>query len=353
MTLKYNTEITGCIHLHSTYSDGTESIPRISQYANEAGLDYLMFTDHMSLKPLIDGHEGWHGKTLVLIGYEINDADDNNHYLAFGLAEEVNRHLPAREYVKAVHDKGGFGIIAHPDEKRDLLVEHPPYPWTAWNSEHYDGIELWNGLSEWMEGLTHLNMLYRFLHPRKSLKNPVRETLNRWDVVNLKRRVVGTGGIDAHAHRHKIFGLIPVRIFHYKVQFKTIRTHILLDAPWQAGGDLELHKAAVYNSIKETRCFISNYRVGDAKGFRYFATVDDRIVEMGESMVHQGETELHIQLPERGVVKLIKNGQQVMQETGRQLTFKVLAPGIFRVEVIKNNNAWIFSNHIRFLSSAP
>ncbi|MCK5076706.1 MAG: histidinol-phosphatase [Calditrichia bacterium] len=348
MKLNFDTEIVGCIHIHSTYSDGTESIPQITQYAKEAGLDYLMFSDHRSLKAFKDGNQRWNDDTLVLIGYEINDADDNNHYLAFDLAEEVNRHLPAMSYVQEVHKKGGFGIIAHPDEKRDLLVEHPPFPWTAWESEHYTGIELWNGLSEWMEGLTHINMLYRFIHPRKCLKTPMPETLKRWDEVNKKRKVVGTGGIDAHAHRHKIFGIIPVRIFHYKVQFKTIRTHIMLDIPWKTGGEVEKYKNSIYNSIKETRCFFSNYRLGDAKGFRFWAEGSDKIIEMGETSSYDGEIKLNVHLPEKALVKLVKNGEYISEKTGQNVEFSEKSPGVFRVEVFKNKNAWIFSNHIRF-----
>ena len=38
----------------------------------------------------------------------------------------------------------------------------------------------------------------------------------------------GIGGLDAHAHPHTI-GPITIYIFRYKVLFKGIRTHILVD----------------------------------------------------------------------------------------------------------------------------
>ncbi len=348
MNLKYDTEAVGCIHMHSVYSDGTEPIEVIADYADELGLDYIMISDHMTLKPLEDGMERWFGSTLALIGYEINDADDNNHYLAFGLRSEVNRHLPAIEYVKQVKENGGLGIIAHPDEKRDLMIEHPPYPWTAWESNDFTGIEVWNGLSEWMEGLTHLNMLYRFLHPRKSLIAPVRETVNRWDALNKHRAIVAVGGVDAHAHHHKVFGLIPVRIFHYKVHFKTIRTHILTDQAWNKGGDIETHKNIVYDALRNTRVFISNYRNGNAYGFRFWAEYGENTVEMGETVNYSGKARLYVNLPERADVIIFKNGVKTDVANAKEAEFEIEAPGIFRVEVHKKRKAWIFSNHIRF-----
>ena len=107
-------EIVGVIHIHSNYSDGTKTIEEIAQIGETAGLDYLMFTDHMTLQPQRDGLERFHGKVAVIIGYEIEDARNENHYLAFGLDEELPAGLAAREYVSAVREKGGLGVIAHP-----------------------------------------------------------------------------------------------------------------------------------------------------------------------------------------------------------------------------------------------
>jgi hypothetical protein len=78
-------EAIGVIHVHSSYSDGSKKIEEIAKIGEHAGLDFLMFTDHGTLKPLHDGHQKFYGKTAVIIGYEIEDENDENHYLAFGL----------------------------------------------------------------------------------------------------------------------------------------------------------------------------------------------------------------------------------------------------------------------------
>ena len=62
--------------------------------------------------------------------------------------------------VKALY---GIGIIAHPDERRNYFAEYPPYPWIEWVLDEFTGIEIWNHMSEWVEGLTQQNkfQIYR------------------------------------------------------------------------------------------------------------------------------------------------------------------------------------------------
>ena len=82
-------EYVGVIHVHSTYSDGSRPIPEIATIAEEVDLDFVLMTDHNTLQAKRDGLEGWHGDVLVGVGYEINDENDLNHYLAFNLDKEV------------------------------------------------------------------------------------------------------------------------------------------------------------------------------------------------------------------------------------------------------------------------
>ena len=173
-------EYVGALHIHSVFSDGSGEIPDIALQAEETGLDFILISDHNTLRGLVEGYEKWYGKTLALIGCEINDRKNINHYLAFGINKTISTRLPAIEYVKKINDEGGFGFIAHPHEKRSSMAEHPPYPWTEWNSEDYTGIEIWNHMSEWMEGLTEQNKFNYFIHPLRSIIAPPAETLKLW-----------------------------------------------------------------------------------------------------------------------------------------------------------------------------
>ncbi len=40
----------------------------------------------------------------------------------------------------------------------------PSYPWTAWEAEGYDAIEIWNHMSAWMELLKRINVLKMIIH---------------------------------------------------------------------------------------------------------------------------------------------------------------------------------------------
>ena len=339
---------TGIIHVHSTYSDGSRPVEEIVQIANELDIDFLLLTDHNTLEAKREGKEGWYNDVLLGVGYEINDAQDKNHYLAFNIDKEVDPELSPQEYTKKVREMGGFGIIAHPNESRNYFPEYPAFPWTVWQTDTYDGIEIWNHMSEWMEGLTHHNKYRRALHPRRSVIAPKRETIRHWDAVNLHRKVVGIGGVDAHAHIHKLMGIFPVRVFRYKVSFRTIRTHILLDKPLRDSNDFNEDLFLIYNAIREARCFISHNAFGDARTFRFRLENGNQSVSIGEELHGSGVARAIVRNPKDVETVLFHNGEIQQRKFGCELDFKINSSGHYRVESWIDGRPWILSNHIRF-----
>ncbi|MCZ7555236.1 MAG: CehA/McbA family metallohydrolase [Bacteroidia bacterium] len=344
-------EYIGAVHIHSRYSDGTGEMGDIVRFAGEVGLDFIMTSDHNTLRPKIDGWEGWHEDVMLLIGYEINDRKDRNHYLAFGLDKTVGVRISAQEYVRRVKEQGGIGFIAHPDEQRGSMPEHPPYPWLAWDTEDFDGIEIWNHMSEWMEGLTEENKFQRFIHPLKSITAPPEVTLRRWDELSRTRRVVGIGGTDAHAHKADIMGFFDVEVFPYKVMFKSIRTHVLLDEAIhrRSAAHFEEDKWKIYEALRHGRCFVANSYHGDARGFSFYATSATETLQQGDwtEFKGPGTLALHIELPQPARVRLLRNGALIREEIAKELLHTVAEPGAWRVEAWLDDKGWIFSNHIR------
>ena len=339
-------EYVGSLHIHSSYSDGLKSIPEIAKIAEESGLDFLLFADHMTLEPLKRGMERWYGSVLSVIGYEINDADNINHYLAFGLYEILSPDLPAQKYVRKTKELGGTGFIAHPDEKRTAIKNYPPYPWTAWDAEGYDGIEIWNHASEWMEKLNNFNKFYMVLHPLSFMSGPEPETLERWDRLNRTQVMPGIGGIDAHAYPYRL-GPFTIYIFRYKVLFKGLRTHILVQN--KLTEDVAQAKETVLNALKTARCFISNYRWGDARGFRFEARSGGKTYTMGNT-VREENAEFFVTVPLPGFITLLRDGKPVAAAKGSEMIYTVSQPGAYRVEVRRKKKPWIYSNHIRLRS---
>lgn len=336
-------EYSGSIHVHSNYSDGLRPIPEIAGIASQVGIDFLLFADHMTLEPLKAGLERWYDSVLAIIGYEINDPDNRNHYLAYGLQEILNPGLSAAGYVRGVREAGGMGFIAHPDEKRTAIPEIPPYPWTDWEVTGYDGIEIWNHSSEWLERITHTNKYFRFLHPLKYLQGPEPETLERWDRLNRESAMPGIGGTDAHAYPYRI-GPLTLYIFRYKILFRGIRTHVLLREP--ISEDVQTAREQVLEALKSACCYITNFRWGNPRGFRFEAECGGIRALMGGTV--RGEcADFRVETPLPGRITLLRDGVPVATAHGTSLFWRATEPGGYRVEVRRKRRPWIFSNHIR------
>lgn len=344
-------EYIGAIHIHSIFSDGSGEVPQIAKAADEVGLDYIILTDHNTLRALEEGYENWYGNTLCLVGSEINDKENKNHYLAFGINKTYSTRISAKEYVRKIKQDGGIGFLAHPHEKREHMKEHPPYPWIEWDTEDFNGIEIWNHMSEWMENLTEDNKYQAFLHPLRTIAAPQEETLKLWDELNLKRKVVGIGGVDAHAHKYNLLGFLEVEIFPYKVLFKSIRTHVLLEeelVPDKGEESIQRSKKGIYNALADGKCFFANDYHSDSKGFRFFAQVEDKTYQMGDYLKYRDKINLHVLLPaEEAEINLIRNGKKIANKVGKSAKFLMERDGVYRVEVYIHNKAWIYSNHIR------
>lgn len=353
-------EYTGAIHIHSVYSDGTGKIEDIAKAAFDSDLDFIMMTDHNTIKPKLDGYERWLHNIMVIIGYEVNDMDNKNHYLTFGMDEVIGTYqelpngelgckLSANEYVKQIKEKGGIGFLAHPDEERQHLPEHPSYPWLE-ETDDYTGIEIWNHMSEWIEGMNESNKLDRFLHPLKTIIAPSEKTLKRWDNAAAKRHVTGIAGVDAHALKQNVLGFFEVEIFAYKVLFKSLRTHVLIDKPFEKNSKLyfEDNKNRVLQALKNGKCFASNYYHGNAKGFRFYADYKGKTYTSGDTVNSNGDKViLRTLVPKDCRIKLIHNGKPVNEKNGMESMYDVFDKGVYRVECWIGDKGWIFSNHIR------
>ncbi len=346
-------EYLGALHMHSIYSDGSGKVEDIAAFADEVGLDFIVLTDHNTLRALKEGYEKWYGRTLLLVGCEINDKENKNHYLALNINETYSTRISAKEYVRKIKEAGGIGFLAHPHEKRTHMAEHPPYPWTEWDTRDFTGIEIWNHMSEWMENLTEENKYKAFLHPLKTIEAPPAETLKVWDDLNQERKVVGIGGIDAHAHKYNILGFLEVEVFPYKVLFKSIRTHILTDKKIKKDNSttgIEAAKKIIYKALREGRCFIANDYHADSKGFEFYAEAGEEKYCMGESPGFTNDIKLIVKLPvDKAEIRIIRNGRLYNKTESSNYEMKIKSRGIYRAEIFHNGNAWIYSNPIRFL----
>ncbi|MCX5758154.1 MAG: CehA/McbA family metallohydrolase [Candidatus Hydrogenedentes bacterium] len=134
----------GNLHTHTTNSDGPHSPQAtIGAYA-ELGYDFLMLSDHDRLTDaaVLDP------RGMVLIpGNEITA--DGPHVLHVGARSLVSPHSDRQRVFDAIRAQGGFAVCSHPNWEPHF--NHCPQKMLmAWTG--YTGIEIYNGVVEWLEG---------------------------------------------------------------------------------------------------------------------------------------------------------------------------------------------------------
>lgn len=335
-------EYPGAFHIHSSHSDGTGRVPGIAAAAQRAGLSWLVISDHDSLGALEDREAGWYDSTAVLVGYEITP--EQNHYLVLGLDTLFPPSMPPAEVIAKVREKGGRGFVLHPDEKLGSYFK-PALPWTERSLRGFDGIEIWNYMSQWTEGLTERNRYARFLFPTLAVRGPSADALTWWDgLLSDGERVAAVGGLDTHATRYPLWGRFQVEVYPYRRQFGTIANYIVLRRPLSQEWENAMQQ--IVSALSRGSSFLAYQAWGKAKGFSFLADREGESWTLGEEVPPGREVRLSVNSPRWGQIRLIHNGRVLVRAWGKSLSAEAHEPGAYRVEVRRFGRPWLFSNPI-------
>lgn len=351
----------GAIHIHTDYSDGGGDMEEVVSSAGCAGLDFLVVSDHNTLAPKKDGWEGWKEGVLVVVAAEIT-TNLRGHILAL----EVNDvdglgFLSAEEYLPKVKGQGGWAFVVHPLGRGDYNPKKKREAWNDWTRPEIDGIEIWDYMHDWIEGLNYRRFLDYFLHPESKITGPRQEVLAIWDELGKRRKVVGIGGLDAHSRR-AFFA--KIQVFPYEELFKTIRTHILSE-PFTGVDEEDIKR--VTSALVEGRSFVAYDFLADATGFAFTASDSLGTYEMGQEITSsppglhmslakaegeapgrfdRGPVEFSVTSPFEAEIALLKDGLVVSRVNGTSLKFVSDKSGVYRAEVKLDTKPWVFSNPI-------
>lgn len=347
------------VHLHSTHSDGTGTVAEIAAAAAASAVDVVLLTDHDTLAARRAGEERHYGNVLVLVGEEVSPPSQN-HYLAFGIDEEIDHGgLTAAEICAAVEAEGGFGFAAHPFSSGSDRFKRAGegMPWRDLDADELAGIELWSFVTDTAESLRGLPDAARFvLRPERFVSHPPERNLAEWDRLCAGRRVTAIGGLDAHQFGVRVGGRVPLRLMSYKRSFRQLRTHVLAREP--LSGDLDHDREQVYEALRAGRCYVAMDSVAQAQGFEFWAESDGRVVEMGEEAAfgEGGEQApaqawtLRAELPAEARLRLVCDGQELWTGEGVRIQRGVDRPGVYRLEALRESRGrdrtWILSNPI-------
>jgi hypothetical protein len=339
------------VHVHSTYSDGTATVPELLGDARAAGADVLLLTDHDSLGARRDGLEGWHDGVLLLVGDEVSPRA--GHLLAFGIDHEIDHtSLDERGIAAAVREAGGISFAAHPfSDGGHLLVPAItrrivlPHGWGALDDPALTGIELWSVSTDAAEHWrTPREALAWLRDPELLVDGPPPDHLAAWDRLCTRRRMPAIGGLDAHQPGARLRGRVRSPMPNRRL-FGLLHTHLVCPRP--PSGRLDEDRELVLGAMREGAAFLSCPHRGDARGARFWAERDGGgTVAMGEQAA-AGPAVLRVELPLAADVRIVRDGSPAASLTGtRSVSHRVDEPGAYRIEARVDGRLWLLGNPV-------
>ncbi|HEU4383315.1 MAG TPA: PHP domain-containing protein [Anaeromyxobacteraceae bacterium] len=316
-------EVRGAYHLHTTHSDGRGSLPEVVRAASEAGLQFLVVTDHNVMSP---EDQGYRDGVLVVQGSEVSAP--YGHIVALGIPRELSKEERQRDTIGTIRALGGQAVLAHPF--------HPRRPFTRWKNEGWTGFEVLSNDSFW--GLTlRRHQYWRIAEALLALPwDPARsmlafyhrpaEELRRYDEVAAQRPVPLLCASDAHGYPS------------YLAAFAAFSMHLPLTLTGEAPADAR----AVVAGLLDGRGFCVLDGLAPASGVRLqLAPAGDRI-----------EVQLSTPDPSRARWLLFRDGalagEMAVGRGGAGFSCGGLcARGAWRAEGRWDGHDWVFTNPIR------
>jgi len=333
-------ELTGCIHNHSEYSyDSKVPLKKILKAAKRSELDYITINDHRTLQAKDDPSVLQEKDLIVIVGAEINDPQNNNHLLVFN-TNEVLVDKTAPEYVNHYKNSGAVTFAAHPMEKRSS-TKYRKYIWTDLSNDGFDGLEIWNYVSEWVGKLApKFNGLLLVLFPNLFIIKPMRRIIAWWDKMNLEgKRKAAIGSLDSHEEKVKKFGIL-FKFLTHKSLFNSIRTNVLLE------DGIHPQEKNILTALKKGNSYIVNYKIGIP--YNFFAgmkATGQKAIICGQVIKLSSDLRLYFRLPHYARIILFHNGKKISSKFDDKGYFLITKPGNYRLEIFRFGRAWIFTNN--------
>lgn len=332
--------VRGVIHVHSTFSDGGGTPTEIVAEADEAGLDFVVLTDHNSTAAR--EFEGRSGNTDLFV--ESESSTLAGHALSFsslsGARNTPDSELAALAYQHFLGSEGspnGFFIaLAHPSNIKN--------PWSRLD-RFSDGYEVVNFDSSWQRSLSDsvLNFLMTLsLYPINNYLSALKffdvyeKDLVAWDAMNsTPGNHFGILAHDTHA-KLKLKSDWWWKWPDYTTTFKLASNVVFLKGlPPESFAD---RKQAIYDSLRNGRLAIAFDGILPFQGNSWTAQCGESSAGSGEEIRFQNGCEFKVELPNgpfKYVLKLKKNGELVHTVNTREpvAMLPLDGPGIYRLEV--------------------
>jgi len=348
-------EFSGNLHVHSTLSDGHGTHDQIAAAAVQAGLDFVVVTDHNQRPDGLDGYRFvGEQRLLMLIGEEVHDpkrTPEKSHLLVY----ETRREMAGfgknpQDLIEQTGSHGGLSFLAHPFDCAAPRFKQGDLSWDDWQVEGYTGLELWNFMVDYKCRLRSLPeaVFYSYL-PSRIARGAHRRALALWDsLLNSGKRVVAIGNSDAHALPARL-GPLRRTLFPYAWLFRAVNTHVLCEQA--LSGEPEQDRASLFNAIRHGRCFIGYDLPADTRGFMFSGHSDQGTAIMGEALTFGLGATLQVRSPIPAKIRILRAGSLLREwPVAQHAVLTISEPGPYRVEVQLPSGSrfrpWIYSNPI-------
>lgn len=350
----FNNTYNGVIHVHSGRSDGSGSVSDIAKHAQQAGVDFVVITDHEAgAEARLEA--GYYGNVLVLIAAEISTPEGHFLYIphpdsSFFEPKFVSEHL---------YDLKNNAIIigAHPVLQKNRLTEKA--------AKSIQGIETVNADYQWRTtsklSLLQALVLYPFVdYSMNLIPRYPNESMRIWKEQQAENgeNYVMVGSADAHARIEVTDSYFWEFPSYYKV-FRMIQTKVMTEKP--LSGDYLTDARLVYNAIKKGNSFVAFEGFGSTAGFFFTANGPDAEYGIGDQPELEHVTKFNIHVPlEDNIRVYIKTPEKVvLVDEKPEVEFMVQERGKYYVEVFQLRKSltekdlveipWIITNaiHVR------
>jgi hypothetical protein len=352
--------VPGIIHVHSSRSDGRGTPAEIALAAAQAGLKFVVITDHgdgtRTPEPPV-----YRSGVLCLDAVEISTS--GGHYIALDMpASPYPLGGEARDVVEDVKRLGGFGIAAHPDSPKDDLR------WRDWFAP-IDAIEVVNLDTAWRQRAAQTSWRQRFdlgarliaypIRPAESIATLIQPSTiwDRWAVLARRRHLVTLAGADAHARigwrRSEPAGAdVSAPLPSYLASFRTLSVHLRTERALT--GDAAVDARMIIRAIRAGHAYSAIDGVASPPSFDFTAANDHGTVHAGDELSAAGPLILRVRSnAPPGFTTTIWNGTTPLPGDHHEQDFSVQVPegeGVYRAEIRPSSPfhefPWIISNSI-------
>jgi hypothetical protein len=331
--------IAGAFHVHTDRSDGSASMDEIAAAARDAGLQFVVFTDHGDGTRPAEPPAYRHG-VLTIDGVEISTT--GGHYVAIGMSQAPYPLAgEPRDVVEDVARLGGFGVIAHGDSPR------PELQWSDWSAA-VGGLEWLSLDSAWRRAsfprLAQAFLTYWFKAPETlgALLTSSPAMWERFDALAQAKRTVSLAATDAHGR------WLPS----YAACFRTMTTRVELERP--PTGDAARDAASLIAALAAGRHHTVVDAIATPSDFEFigYSESQDRAHARQGGTLPTGSRvifEVRVSAPAGAEIVLHQDGEVVRRARAQTMIYQADGSrAAYRVEVHTPDSAvpWMVSNPI-------